>query len=183
MGESVQKIESSWEVLSGDDELDSLNGYYVDTNDYKEDKAENMFDDLSTTLNKLDETPRAKVIFLPKLKLKPQSNLIILQKWEGTVIEIDKSKDECRAHLKDLINPENPDEEITFSIEEISESDIDLVKPGAIFYLYIGYEKRPNGQRLRISEIRFRRLPAWTEKEIEEAKKEAEELGELFGWE
>ena len=70
------------------------------------------------------------------------------------------------AQIRDLIDDTQPVEEITFSTEEISPSDLQLVAPGAVFYWRIGYVDEVNGQRRRTSDFSFRRLPQWREKDI-----------------
>jgi hypothetical protein len=85
------------------------------------------------------------------------------------------------ARLIDLTHT-GVDEEAEFPIDEISEEDKALITPGAIFYWDIGYHTSYSGQRTRKSLIRFRRLPAWTQKEIEAAQREAERIGKAFGW-
>jgi hypothetical protein len=95
------------------------------------------------------------------------------------VIEI--SKDHIIAQLMDLNLPGN--EEIAeIPIEEISSSDHDLLREGAVFYWTIGYRDSTSGQRERISIIRFRRLPMWTEKEILRAKESGERIFEQLIW-
>lgn len=136
-------------------------------------------DDASTERPQhIDPEPKP-VLRFPVLPT-PRSRFKVLQKWEGTVKEI--SERECISVIRNLTTPENPDEEMAFSFEEIPQSDGDLVAPGAIFYWYIGYEDRIDGQRNRVSSIRFRRLPVWTEKELTEARHKAETLGDHIGW-
>ena len=118
------------------------------------------------------------IVLLPG-PFKPRHRFKVLQQFEGTVLEI--SKDECRAHIRDLAKPGFV-EEITFSIEEISESDRDIAVPGAVFYWDIGYQDRIDGQRLRVSAIRFRRIPMWKEKDLISSRSEAESLSECLGW-
>jgi hypothetical protein len=103
----------------------------------------------------------------------------VLQQFEGTVLEI--SDEECRARVQDLGKSEAL-EEITFPTEEISESDREIAVPGSVFYWDIGYQDRIDGQRLRVSSIRFRRIPVWKEKDLEVASREAELLSESLGW-
>ena len=79
-----------------------------------------------------------------------------------------------------MSSPEAPEEEVTFSIQEISESDRGLAMPGAVFYWSVGYEDSLQGQRTRKSTIRFRRLPTWTEKELNKARQEAHSLRDLL---
>jgi len=100
-------------------------------------------------------------------------NFICLQKWEGTVIEVQKNI--IIARLMDLIKPDEYNQ-AEIPIEEISYQDKELVTPGAVFYWNIGYYDSKVGQRKRESTIRFRRLPAWNQKDIERAKDSTEKL-------
>jgi len=118
------------------------------------------------------------VIVLPG-PFKPRHRFKVLQQFEGTLLEI--SGDECRARIRDLTKPGFV-EEITFSIEEISESDHNIAVPGAVFYWDIGYQDRIDGQRLRVSSVRFRRIPMWKEKDLISSQREAESLSETLGW-
>lgn len=115
----------------------------------------------------------------PRIRAKHQDSFIALQKWEGVVLQV--MEEYFLARLIDLTN-EGPDEEAELPIEEISQEDLDLVKPGAVFYWSIGYLDRCSGQRTRASVIRFRRLPAWNSEEIEAAKQEAGRIQEFIGW-
>jgi len=108
----------------------------------------------------------------------PTSCFQVLQKWEGSIIGV--SADECRVVVRNMSSPEAPEEEVTFSIQEISESDRGLAMPGAVFYWSVGYEDSLQGQRTRKSTIRFRRLPTWTEKELNKARQEAHSLRDLL---
>jgi len=89
-----------------------------------------------------------------------------LQKWEGYVTYV--KKDSFIAKLVDLTN-HIPDEEVEIGFEEIAKEDIELVEPGAVFYWNIGYHERHSG-RERSSLIRFRRLPVWSQDEINSDK-------------
>jgi hypothetical protein len=109
----------------------------------------------------------------------PRHRFKVLQKFEGTVLEI--FGQECRALIRDLTSPGNV-EEVTFSVEEISDADRNLAVPGGIFYWYIGYDDHVGGQRYRSSAIIFRRFPFWREKDLINAKKKAQSLIERLGW-
>jgi hypothetical protein len=95
----------------------------------------------------------------------------ILQKWEGVVTAVEN--DCLFARLKDLTS-QNPDEEVELALEEVSPDDRHLVQVGASFYWSIGYLKQAHGQITRASDIRFRRIPAWTPEDISSAKKQAQ---------
>lgn len=108
--------------------------------------------------------------------VRQQRKFQLLQFWEGRVDEL--VNEGIVAIIRDKTNPSNPEEEATILLEEISDEDIDLVRPGAVFYWSIGYEDAPS--RRRISQIRFRRLPGWTKREIIESEKKAKEFSSLF---
>ena len=130
------------------------------------------------------ETVRAPRRELPSIVRIPtrfpkQDSFLLLQKWEGVVTRI--TSDSFIATLKDL-TAGSEDEEVEIPIEEIAPADEALLSVGAVFYWCIGYRDTLIGQRMKESEIRFRRLPRWSEKDIRRARKEAEELSELLNW-
>jgi len=102
---------------------------------------------------------------------------IALQRWEGVVLEV--MSESFVARLVDRTEP-GPDEEAEFRLDEVSRPDLPLVVPGAVFYWSIGYLDRPSGQRMRQSVMRFRRLPTWTNEELKNAARQAEELHDKF---
>lgn len=142
--------------------------------------SEHISNNALSTEAPADLSPRVEPVLLLPGPRKPQHRFKVLQTWEATILEI--SEDECRAIIRDRTTPENPDEEITFSIEEIPESDRPLAQPGAVFYWSIGYDDHLDGQRNRVSSIRVRRVPVWTDKELKAARMEAESLRERIGW-
>ena len=133
---------------------------------------------MSETTRDLLEAQR-KAVLIPRIRVNWLNRFKVLQKWEGTILDV--WEDGCRARIRDLTSPGSI-EEITFSLEEIPEPDLQLVKPGAIFYWSIGYEDHLDGQRNKVSSVRFRRISSWTEKELTAARREAESLKERLGW-
>ena len=125
-----------------------------------------------------EELPEPPTVWLrtPKPTL---DFLLALQKWEGTVLS--KGRDSFHARLVDR-NRVGPDEEAEILLDEVSEDDLPLVAPGAVFYWSIGYHTGTNRQKKRVSIIRFRRLPAWTEKELQQANEQADRLRDSLGW-
>ena len=83
------------------------------------------------------------------------TRFISLQKWECVVLQV--LDDSFIARLIDLTN-ESPDEEAEFALDEVHREDQLLIAEGAVFYWSIGYLET-GGQRRRVSDIRFRRLP------------------------
>jgi hypothetical protein len=98
-----------------------------------------------------------------------------MQKWEGHVIWV--GEDSFGARLVPIVG-EGPDQEAEILTEEMAADDSNLIEPGAVFYWSIGYLDRPSG-RLRVSLLRFRRLPVWTKDELEQADRKAKKLRDL----
>ena len=130
---------------------------------------------ITTGLQAIEKNPDPVV--LPKAITFIHNRFVSLQKWEGTVLK--KGDQSFFARLVDLTAP-NIDEEAEFALEEVPESDVSLMEEGAIFYWDIGYLDQTNGQRLRASSLRFRRLPAWSGAELSEAENRAKRLEQLF---
>lgn len=103
---------------------------------------------------------------------------MIKQIWNGTVIDVNDQ--ELTARLEDLTTPENPDEIVVLSTEEIERRDWSLIQAGAMFLWHIGYRCGPKYPRERFSKISFRRLPKWTKGEIQDAEKLAKEYADFF---
>jgi hypothetical protein len=100
----------------------------------------------------------------------------VQQKWEGYVIDV--GTETFLAKLIPIIG-EGPQVKAEIYLEEVDEEDLGLVKPGAVFYWSIGYLQKPSGT-YKASLIRFRRLPHFTNSEIESARAEAHKLLDLF---
>ena len=88
---------------------------------------------------------------------------LALEKWEGRVESVDR--DSFHAVITGL--RARTEESADFDLDEISEDDLPLIEPGAIFYWSIGYRIDPSGERSRSSVLRFRRLPTWSEADVE----------------
>jgi hypothetical protein len=109
----------------------------------------------------------------------PQADsFVALQRWEGRVIEC--GADTFRAILTDLTDP-GPEEEVELLLADVPPEDRPLVGAGAIFYWSIGYRNEASGGKPRMSTLRFRRLPVWTETELAAAREPVGPLAEFFG--
>lgn len=124
--------------------------------------------------------PPLVAVSVQRAPKKRVEKLLSLQTWEGFVTEV--REDAIVARLVDLTDRE-PEIEVELSRDEIPVSDHPLIRRGAVFYWHISYVDKPNGQRTRSSEIRFRRLPTWRAEGLAAAAAEAERLGRLLGWE
>lgn len=154
------------------DEL--IKSYLVD----KSEKQQSNNIDYSFSNNtSLAERKKAPVFFFESKLLGERA--ISLQKWRGIVEEV--GKDFFIAKLINLTE-KGYDEQAEISNDEITQEDIDLIKPGAIFYWSIGYSHSNTGQRRRFSDIRFRRIPDWNDREIDIARENAKRISDLLVW-
>lgn len=127
---------------------------------------------------------KATVVNLPQeiepRREMPEAMLQPLQSWEGVVLDVRDST--FRVRVVDLTG-DRPEEEMELEKEELSDFDRELLEPGAVFYWTIGYRRElPRGARERVSLIRFRRLPAWSRKELASAHLRAQEVRRELGW-
>jgi len=137
--------------------------------------------DLSRPSNEIQNTmPDAPAVLQPQPLIRLNSasgpmprKIRILQQWEGVIIEVGNS--DFTAELRNLTEIDSPPQVAEFPYSEISNSDRSLVAPGAVFYWSIGYDTTPGGQVRRVSEIRLRRSPEWTERKLEAVAAEAKE--------
>ncbi len=101
------------------------------------------------------------------------------QRFSGIVLEV--TNNHWVAELDDLDQPDYPTEVMDFAYDEVSEVDMPLIQPGAMFYYYIGTEETDFVARRSFEKITFRRLPVWTKAEINAAKQGADDYLWLFG--
>ncbi|MBL4783267.1 MAG: hypothetical protein JKX92_13580 [Porticoccaceae bacterium] len=105
----------------------------------------------------------------------------LLQKWQGTVLSVDGDGEEFRAEITDKTTPSNPLEWVTISFDDLSFSDLPLLRKGAIFYWTIGYGIDKSGTKEKKSLLKFSRLKGFSKGDVEKAKAKAGQLLELFG--
>ncbi|WP_146217302.1 hypothetical protein [Dyella sp. AtDHG13] len=100
-----------------------------------------------------------------KAKFSESEAAALIQIWEGTVEEVLPDQKALRAVLRAKLG-DVPDHYADIGLEWVSEQDRDLVSPGAVFYLSLYKATKPNGAKVNSEELRFRRLPAWTRRDI-----------------
>jgi hypothetical protein len=108
-----------------------------------------------------------------------QRRFHVSQQWEGTVTSVEA--DSIWADLHDLTDPSNPLEIAEIPMQEFALSDRPLLEPGSVFYWSIGHETTAGGQLCRVSEIRVRRTPVWSQQAIERVRLLGKQLYERFG--
>lgn len=107
-----------------------------------------------------------------------EARFVALQKWQGRVLDVHEST--FRAALFDLIDGVT-EEEAEFQFDDVREDDLPLVQEGAVFYWSIGYRTDGTGERSRVSLIRFRRLSAWTQRDVQIVDARAADLRRRLG--
>jgi hypothetical protein len=104
-----------------------------------------------------------------------------LQEWEGYVAEV--GEEIFTARLLDVTAGGKYEEEIAdFPIADLSDTDLELLKPGAVFRWVIGYQRQIGGTKRRVSQITFRRMPAWTKKDLLDATRKASSIAQSIEW-
>jgi hypothetical protein len=102
-----------------------------------------------------------------------------VQEWEGYVRAF--GPDSMSADLVDVTAyGKRITQQAEIPLEELSDNDREKLRIGAIFRWSIGYQRTPRGTKMRVSNIVFRDLPRWTQKELREASEEAAELEQYF---
>lgn len=104
---------------------------------------------------------------------------ILLKKYEGFVTG--RSEDCFSARLFES-SSDYPVVEAEFDLEELSEADRELAIEGAPMVWTIGYAYE-GSTRKRESLIYLRRLPPWSDKELEKGRSETEDLTCAIRWE
>lgn len=124
------------------------------------------------------ERPQTRIPRVASEEQPERLGFMLLQKWEGTVIEADSES--FTAQLFDSLG-KLPPHDATFSRSELDLNECALVEPGAPFVWILGY-RQIGSTRERASVIYFRRLPGWTEKEITQAKQNGKTVADELGW-
>jgi hypothetical protein len=100
--------------------------------------------------------------------------------WVGFVSSIGAKT--FRAKVEDLKSNNKVYEDAEFEINDLAEDEINMLKIGSVFYWSIGYEYR-NGTKKKESFIRFKRLPKFTDNQIDTALDLSNELFDSLNWE
>lgn len=79
----------------------------------------------------------------------------LINTWEGKVTDIDGEN--IFAILYDF--SDGTLDEFEFEFRDLNEGDKELVKKGALFFLYLGYYTDIKGTKRKSSNIEFRRFP------------------------
>lgn len=108
------------------------------------------------------------------------SPIKVTHRWEGSVLYV--HDDFFEAKLTSLTD-ESADVTAEFIIEDLSNDDRSLLRPGASFYVTAILEPRSGGRVRHSSDVRFRRLGRWNEDEIALIKDRAKKRRAALGFE
>src|SRR5262249_14786555 len=124
------------------------------------DLASTELEDAARNIQPTETARDAELTFRPVTRAGAPYRFQTLKRWEGVVVAM--NADDFAARLHNLDNPSEYHLEAVIPVEEITDSDRDLLQVGAVFYWTIGYRTEVYGQKSSVSTIRFRRLPVWT---------------------
>jgi hypothetical protein len=118
----------------------------------------------SSTSEFLSEEPLMPVNIFELTTPSFTSHSVVLKKWNGYITSIDK--EEFTAVLTDPLG-NSPDMKVSFSIDEVSEGDRDLVVENALFDWVISRERKIHGQIENKDFLIFKRLPMWQKSDLD----------------
>lgn len=100
------------------------------------------------------------------------------REWEGVVERVEKDEFTCKLFPIGKLKTDTPDPELTsFSFDELSRDDWDLVAPGTVLYWSVGPAMNAAGSFSHVSLIRVKRTIGPS---LEEQKRSSEEAKALF---
>jgi hypothetical protein len=129
------------------------------------------------TFQRLPQRPLRRVTTIAALasqRISVAVDSAALQIWEGTVTAVDFDTRMMDVLLTAKMTAEVP-HTAGISLEWVTPQDMDLVRPGAVFYLTL-FKKTRKGSIQNSQELRFRRRPSWSRRQIELVRDEAELL-------
>lgn len=103
-----------------------------------------------------------------------------IQQWEGVVVSRDD--EEFVGRLRDLFDPEQPEQLVTLRIQDVSDAEVALIAPGAVFYWTISQGTKHHGQKSTNSTICFQRARSWTEEEAADVKRLSRKFDDFFSF-
>jgi hypothetical protein len=102
----------------------------------------------------------------------------MIQQWECIVTAV--LDDHIGFEMYDLTDSSNAVEYAEIAVEEFSEYDRPLLAEGVVFYWSLGTTRKPNGQILKSSELRVRRMPRLSSSQRKEIEHKVSRLSEII---
>lgn len=113
--------------------------------------------------------PHLRTVVLPRVQL--------LEHWEGVVESIGDGV--VYARLRSLRHTDRVEQGAEVEIDAFHPSERRLVEPGTVFSWTVGY-RTDHGTRAGFSEVKVRRLPAWSKRDVARIAESARRWDELF---
>ena len=128
------------------------------------------------------DVPKKALVSPPRMRF-GKRRFTSLYEWEGVVQSVGDRWFSARLTPLEKRHLKSGRSEFTeFDFADLAdESDIDLVREGSVFYWTIGRSRNEAGTIANQSLVRFRRVPALTRYQKQQARKEARDLMEAFG--
>ena len=111
---------------------------------------------------------------LPQLVIDRSADIdaTVIQLWEGRVLEVDLQNEVMQVLLTAKLG-QMPEHTGEIELQWVPEQDRDLVVAGAVFYLTL-YKQTRHGSIKNAQELRFRRRPAWTRRQVQKIYADAD---------
>lgn len=103
-----------------------------------------------------------------------ETGATVIQLWEGRVLTADFKSGVMQVLLCAKMGVV-PDHTAEIELQWVSEQDLDLVRPGAVFYLTL-YKQSRKRTVTNAQELRFRRRPTWSKQQIRQIWSDANTL-------
>jgi hypothetical protein len=102
----------------------------------------------------------------------------LLAEWNGCVTEVDEGSAYFSAFLTGVKGEgvAGEEEDALIPVDDVSQHDLELLRPGNFFRLSVLYELDRKGQPRRFTQVVFRRLPAYRRDDLERAADRAREI-------
>lgn len=112
-------------------------------------------------------------------QLRPEGVGTVLQVLEGRVVSVSYEEQTMEAHLTPKIG-QVEDHVAEIDLGWVNQQDKDLIQPGAVFYITVSKIITKAGNVQSLNELRFRRRPVWSRRQVETIKAEAESFWNSF---
>jgi len=140
-------------------------------------------DQAGSVATALDVPPEPGVANVVKWKLArrpqlgPMPAVQMLEHWEGQVEAVRDGT--VHARMRSLRDSAAEEHAAEIELDAFVESERASLQAGDTFYWAVGY-RTEHGTRTGFSEVKLRRLPAWTEKDVERVARSARRWDALF---
>lgn len=98
---------------------------------------------------------------------------VLLAEWDGYVLEMNEHSFFASLRGVHGLGVDGELEDAEIPLQDVSDSDLELLQLGAVFRLCVFHAVSRNGQPRRYTEVVFRRVAAYRPKALEAAKERA----------